>query len=106
MSFNLAEKTEAKKLKVKPWIIFFDPSLLDMATYYPTSMEDMVQISGVSKGKAVRYGKPFLQLIQDYIEENDIQRPSDFVVRQVADKSKSKVAIIQGFLIFGILTVS
>jgi ATP-dependent DNA helicase RecQ len=89
-------KSEAKKLNVKPWIIFFDPSLQDMATYYPVNMEDMVQISGVSKGKVERYGKPFIELIEDYIEENNIERPSDFVVRQVADKSKSKVAIIQG----------
>ena len=89
-------KTEAKKRNVKPWIIFFDPSLQDMATYYPISMEDMVKISGVSKGKAQRYGKPFLELIKEYIEENNIERPTDFVVRQVADKSKAKVAIIQG----------
>ena len=89
-------KSEAKKLNVKPWIIFFDPSLLDMATYYPINMEDMVKISGVSRGKADRYGKPFLETIENYIEENDIERLTDFVFRQVADKSKSKVAIIQG----------
>ncbi len=87
---------EAKRHGVKPWILFLDPSLQDMATYYPTSIEDMLQISGVSQGKAQRYGKAFIELIQDYVEENDIEKPSDFVVKQVANKSKSKVTIIQG----------
>jgi ATP-dependent DNA helicase RecQ len=89
-------KSEAKRQGVKPWVIFFDPSLQDMATFYPISMEDMLSISGVSKGKAQRYGRPFLDLILEYVEENDIVRIDDFVMRQVADKSRSKVAIIQG----------
>lgn len=87
---------EAKKHNVKPWIIFLDPSLQDMATYYPTSMDDMLQISGVSKGKAMRYGTPFLAEIKEYVETNNIERPADFVIKQIANKSKSKVAIIQG----------
>jgi len=86
---------QAKKMKVKPWVIFSDPSLQDMTIFYPVTMEDMLKISGVSKGKAEKYGKPFLEFIESYIMENDIDRPSDFLVRQVANKSKSKVAIIQ-----------
>jgi len=87
---------EAKKQKVKPWIIFSDPSLQDMATYYPMSMEDMLAISGVSQGKAKRYASVFLAEIKEYVEINNIDRPIDFIVKQVANKSKSKVAIIQG----------
>lgn len=87
---------EAKRHKVKPWILFLDPSLQDMATYYPISIEDMLNISGVSKGKAERYGGPFIELIADYVEENEIERPDDFIVKQVANKSKNKVSIIQG----------
>lgn len=87
---------EAKKHDVMPWVIFLDPSLHDMATYYPTSIDDMLKISGVSKGKAQRYGAPFIELIKEYVEENDIERPSDFVVKQVANKSKNKITIIQG----------
>jgi ATP-dependent DNA helicase RecQ len=59
-------------------------------------MEEMANITGVSTGKALKYAKPFLELIQDYVEENQIDRPADFVVKQVADKSKVKVSIIQG----------
>lgn len=88
--------SEAKKHGVKPWIVFMDPSLQDMATYYPTSMEDMLNISGVSQGKASRYGAPFIAEIKEYIEVNNIEKPTDFVMKQVADKSKAKVAIIQG----------
>jgi ATP-dependent DNA helicase RecQ len=86
---------QAKKMDVKPWVIFSDPSLQDMTIFYPTTMEDMLKISGVSKGKAEKYGKPFLDFIRIYVEENEIDRPADFLVRQVADKSKSKVSIIQ-----------
>lgn len=87
---------EANRLGVKPWIIFLEPSLVDMATYYPITMGDMLNISGVSKGKASKYAKPFVDLIADYVESNDIERPDEIVVKQVADKSKAKVAIIQG----------
>ena len=86
----------ARMNKVKPWVVFFDPSLEDMATQYPISMEDLTNISGVSQGKAIRYGEPFIELIKQYVEENDIERPTDFVVKQVADKSRMKVSIIQG----------
>jgi len=86
----------AKKFNVKPWVVFFDPSLEEMATRYPISIEDLCKISGVNKGKAERYGNAFIEFIQKYVEENDIQRPDDFVVKQVADKSKFKIEIIKG----------
>jgi len=85
----------AKEKNIPPYVIFQDPSLEDMATQYPISMEDMAKITGVSKGKAIRYGKSFIALISDYVEENDIERPTDIVVKQVANKSKIKVNIIQ-----------
>lgn len=85
----------AKSKNIPPFVIFQDPSLEDMAMQYPISMQDMTKITGVSMGKAMRYGKPFIELIADYVEENDIDRPTDFVVKQVADKSKVKINIIQ-----------
>lgn len=88
-------KTEARKLKVQPWVIFSEPSLQDMATYYPVSMDDMLQIAGVSQGKAQKFAKPFIDLIKKYVEENDIERPTEVVVKQVANKSRNKVTIIQ-----------
>lgn len=89
-------KAEGKRKSLQPWVIFSEPSLLDMATYYPLSLEDMANISGVSRGKAMRYGQPFISLINKYVEENEIDRPMDTVVKQVANRSKSKVSIIQG----------
>ena len=86
----------AKEKGVPPWVIFQDPSLQEMATQYPVTLDEMQSISGVSAGKAMKYGRPFIDLIAEYVEENDIDRPTDFVVKQVADKSKIKVAIIQG----------
>ncbi len=85
----------AKQKNVPPFVIFQDPSLEDMATQYPISMEDMGQIQGVSGGKAARYGRPFIELIKEYVEANEIDRPTDVVIKQVANKSKMKVAIIQ-----------
>ncbi len=89
-------KKEAKRLGIPPFVIFQDPSLIDMATRYPVDLEEMKNIHGVSIGKARRYATPFLVLIEKYCEENSIDRPSDFVVKQVANKSKTKVNIIQG----------
>ncbi len=89
-------KQIARDKKLPPFVIFQDPSLEDMATQYPITMEDMANITGVSKGKAIRYGRAFIELIGGYVEENDIERPTDFVVKQVANKSKVKVNIIQG----------
>ena len=89
-------RSEAKKHNLQPWVIFLDPALIDMATFYPTSMEAMLNISGVSQGKANRFARPFISLIKEYVEENGIETNDEFVVKQVANKSKSKVTIIQG----------
>ncbi|MBR9922567.1 MAG: DNA helicase RecQ [Bacteroidetes bacterium] len=89
-------KRVAKQKNIPPFVIFQDPSLEDMATQYPISMEDMSNITGVSNGKANRYGKPFLEMIKEYVDINEIERPTDLVVKQVANKSKVKVNIIQG----------
>lgn len=89
-------KTEAKKKSVPPYIIFQDPSLEDMATQYPITMEELAKVSGVSAGKAQKYGKAFIALIGKYVEENEIERAQDFVIKQVANQSKTKVAIIKG----------
>lgn len=89
-------RKEAKKQDVPPYVILQDPSLEDMATQYPITMDDMTKIQGVSIGKAQRYARPFINMIQKYVEENDIIRPSEFVVKQVANKSKAKIHIIQG----------
>ncbi len=85
----------AKQKQVPPYIIFQDPSIEEMATRFPCSMDELSKISGVSQGKAVKYGRPFVNLIASYVEENDIERPMDFVMKQVANKSKKKVQIIQ-----------
>jgi ATP-dependent DNA helicase RecQ len=89
-------KKEARRLDVPPFVIFQDPSLMEMATRYPITLEEMKNINGVSIGKARRYGAPFLSLIERHVEDNDIERPTDFVVKQVANKSKKKINIIQG----------
>ncbi len=86
----------ARQKNIPPFVIFQDPSLEHMATIYPISMDDMCNVTGVSKGKAQRYGKPFIEMIAEYVEANNIERPMDFVVKQVANKSKIKVNIIQG----------
>ncbi|RMD69439.1 MAG: ATP-dependent DNA helicase RecQ, partial [Bacteroidetes bacterium] len=88
-------KREAARHGVPPYVIFQEPSLEEMATLYPVTIDDMANITGVSRGKAMRYGRPFLKAIAQYVEENDIERPTDFVVKQVANKSKVKVNIIQ-----------
>jgi ATP-dependent DNA helicase RecQ len=88
-------KNVAKKKNVPPYVVFQDPSLEDMATQYPITIEELSNISGVNAGKAQRYGEEFLKLINAYVEENDIDRPSDFVMKSVANKSAQKVSIIQ-----------
>lgn len=88
-------KKEAKKKGVPTWAVFQDVSLQEMATSYPVTMEELSNISGVSLGKAQKYGKAFVELIKKYVEENEIDRPTDFIVRQVANKSRTKVQIIQ-----------
>ncbi len=86
----------AKKKEVPPYVVFQDPSIEDMATQYPVSIEDMTNIAGVSEGKAKRYGKPFIEEIKAYVEEHDIERPTEIQIKSVSQKSRSKVAIIQG----------
>ena len=86
---------EAKKIKLPPFVLFLESSLQDMATLYPTSMAELEKCQGISKGKASRYGKPFIELIGNYVEENDIEKPDDFVMRSVANKSSNKIYIIQ-----------
>ena len=86
---------EARKKSLPPFVVFLESSLQDMATLYPTTLEELEKCQGVSKGKAIRYGKPFIQLIEKYVEENDIEKPDDFVMRSVANKSSNKIYIIQ-----------
>jgi ATP-dependent DNA helicase RecQ len=86
---------EAKRKSLPPFVIFLETSLQDMATLYPTTLEELEKCSGVSKGKAIRYGKPFIELVARYVEENNIVRPDDFVMKSVVNKSGNKVYIIQ-----------
>ncbi len=88
-------KKEAKKLNLPPFVIFQEPSLEDMALKYPVTFLELSNVHGVGEGKAKKYGKPFLQLIQDYVEENDIIRPEDFVVKSTGSNSSLKLYIIQ-----------
>lgn len=84
-----------KEANLPPYVIFQDFSLEEMATKYPITMDELTGITGVSKGKAERYGKPFLTLIKKYVDDNEIDRPTDFVVKSVAPKSTEKIKIIQ-----------
>ena len=86
---------ESKKNSLPPFVIFLENSLQDMATLYPCTLEELEKCQGVSKGKAARYGKPFVELIARYVEENDIEKPDDFVMKSVVNKSGNKVYIIQ-----------
>lgn len=85
---------EAKKKNLPPFVIFLENSLQDMATMYPTTTEELEKCQGVSKGKAMRYGKPFVTLIAQYVEDNNIEKPDDFVMKSVVNKSGNKVYII------------
>jgi len=86
---------EARKKSLPPFVIFLESSLQDMAIMYPTNITELEKCQGVSKGKAVRYGKPFVELIANYVEENGIERPDDFVMKSIVNKSGLKVYIIQ-----------
>jgi ATP-dependent DNA helicase RecQ len=88
-------KRVAKEKKLPPFVIFLESSLEDMATMYPTSMVELEKISGVSKGKAMRYGKPFLEMVVQYVEENEIIKPDDFVMKSVLNRNNNKIFIIQ-----------
>lgn len=88
-------KKVAKEKNLPPFVIFLESSLEDMATMFPTSLTELEKISGVSKGKAMRYGKPFIDLVAKYVEENDIIRPDDFVMKSVVNRNNNKIFIIQ-----------
>ena len=89
-------KDVSRKLKLQPWMIFSDPSLEDMTIVYPLTLKELSEkCQGVGEGKAKKFGQPFVDLIAKYVEENEIDRPDDFVVKSVASKSGGKVYIIQ-----------
>ncbi len=88
-------KTNAKRLGVPPFVIFQDPSLEDMALKYPISLSELSNVHGVGDGKAKKYGKDFVELIAKYVEDNDIERPDDFVVKSTGSNSAIKLYIIQ-----------
>ncbi len=92
-------KAELKKvahdLDLPPFVIFQEPSLEDMALKYPITMEELANVHGVGEGKAKKYGKSFLKIIQNYVEENDVIRPEDFVVKSTGTNSSLKLYIIQ-----------
>jgi len=88
-------KRNAKKLGVPPFVVFQDPSLEDMALKYPISMEELSNVHGVGEGKAKKYGRDFIDLISSYVEENDIIRPEDMIVKSTGSNSALKLYIIQ-----------
>lgn len=88
-------KKVAKEKDLPPYVIFQDPSLEEMATTYPTTKEELASVNGVGMGKVNKFGKDFLDLIQTYVDENDIETASDIVVKSSVNKSKIKIFIIQ-----------
>ena len=88
-------KKVAKIKNLPPFVIFQDPSLEDMALQYPITIDELVNINGVGAGKANRFGKEFIEFIADYVEENNIDRPQDLVIKSIVNKSGLKVYIIQ-----------
>lgn len=88
-------KKIAKQKSVPPFVVFQDPSLEEMCTHYPITTEELRQISGVGSGKAMKFGTPFIELIKKYVEDNDIERPIDLIIKTQANKSQMKVSIIQ-----------
>lgn len=88
-------KKEAQKRGVPPFVVFQDPSLEDMSLKYPVTMDELLNIQGVGEGKAKKYGKPFVEMISKYVEENDIVRPDDLVVKSTGANSGLKLYVIQ-----------
>lgn len=86
---------EAKKRNLPPFVIFLENSLIDMATLYPTTLKELEKCQGVSVGKALKFGKPFVNLISKYVEENEIEKPDDFVMKSVVNRNSNKIFIIQ-----------
>ncbi|MDF0715839.1 DNA helicase RecQ [Muricauda sp. 334s03] len=88
-------RKEAQKREVPPFVVFQDPSLEDMSLKYPVTMQELLNIQGVGEGKAKKYGKAFVDLISKYVEENDITRPDDLVVKSTGANSGLKLYVIQ-----------
>ncbi|MFN7313452.1 MAG: DNA helicase RecQ [Bacteroidota bacterium] len=87
-------KKVGKQHNLPPYVIFQEPSLEEMASKYPTDMDELAKISGVNKSKAIKFGKPFIELIDKYVQENDIEKMEDMVMKSVVNKSAKKIAII------------
>ncbi|MFM9074166.1 MAG: RecQ family ATP-dependent DNA helicase, partial [Bacteroidota bacterium] len=92
---KVLRKQMARERELPPYVIFQDPSLEEMATVYPTTQEELASINGVGMGKVTKFGKPFLELITKYVEENDIETAADVVVKSSVNKSNIKIFIIQ-----------
>ncbi len=88
-------KKVAKEKNLPPFVIFLESSLEDMATLYPTTIEELEKCQGVSKGKAMRYGKKFVETVASYVEANSIEKPDDFIVKGIVNKNNNKIFIIQ-----------
>lgn len=88
-------KSMSHRIGLQPWIIFGDPALEDMSINYPVTLKELQNCQGVGEGKANKFGKEFVALIAKYVEENEIERPDDFVLRSSPAKSTGKVTIIQ-----------
>ena len=88
-------KDVARRLRLQPWVIFSDPSLEDMSIMYPMTLDELKNCQGVGEGKARKFGKEFMELISKCVEDNEIERPDDFVVKSIVNKSANKVYIIQ-----------
>ncbi len=86
---------EARKHNLPPFVLFLENSLQDMAIMYPNTLEELQKCQGISKGKALKFGKPFVELIAKYVEENDVEKPDDFVMKSVVNRNNNKVFIIQ-----------
>jgi ATP-dependent DNA helicase RecQ len=92
---KLLRQKESKKVGLPPFVIFLENSLMDMATFYPTTLAELERCQGVNKGKALKYGTPFVKFIAGYVADNDIVKPDDFVMKSVLNKGSNKVFIIQ-----------
>ena len=88
-------KDVSRRLKLQPWIIFGDPALQDMAILYPITIDELKNCQGVGEGKARKFGSEFVKMISQYVEENDITRPDDFIVKSAPNRSANKIFIIQ-----------
>ncbi len=94
-SLKRLRKKEADKKNLPPYVIFQDPSLMEMATIYPTNEEELLQINGVGKGKVAKFGRPFIKFIAQYVEDNDISPAAEVMVKSTGNRSKTKIFIIQ-----------